>query len=309
MSGAPAQRVAKPAASGARVVVAGGGAAGLETARLAAQAGHDVVLFEREAQLGGQLRVAAAAPTREELLDFVFYSERELGRLGVDVRTGVEATSAAILAEGPDLFVCATGATPLAPRGPGYRRRPRRQRLGAARRRRHGPLRACGRDRRRLRLLARRRRRRVARRARRAGGARDPRARRRADDPARERRVTRCAGCGPAASASTRSSPAARSMDARSRSPTRSPASDSSRSRPISSSSATELRAERRTRARARRGGRGDRGDRRLRLAATADPRRARREQVGPAVQCGRAVERGDGRRLTPARRRHLNLK
>jgi 2,4-dienoyl-CoA reductase (NADPH2) len=94
------------------VVVAGGGPAGLEAARVAAESGHRVVLYERSDVLGGQLRVAAAGPTREELLDFVFYLEGELGRLGVDLRLGAEATPSAVLAEAPDLVVCASGATP-----------------------------------------------------------------------------------------------------------------------------------------------------------------------------------------------------
>jgi 2,4-dienoyl-CoA reductase-like NADH-dependent reductase (Old Yellow Enzyme family) len=96
----------------ARVLVAGGGPAGLETARLAAAAGYDVTLLERDDRLGGQLCVAAAAPTREELLDFVSYCQRELGRLGVDVCLGAEATKEAVLEREPDLFVCATGASP-----------------------------------------------------------------------------------------------------------------------------------------------------------------------------------------------------
>jgi 2,4-dienoyl-CoA reductase (NADPH2) len=98
-----------------RVVIAGGGPAGLEAARVAAEDGHEVVLFERSALLGGQLRIAAAGPTREELLDFVFFAERQLARLGVDVRTGVAATKATVMAEAPDLVVCATGGSPLPP--------------------------------------------------------------------------------------------------------------------------------------------------------------------------------------------------
>jgi 2,4-dienoyl-CoA reductase-like NADH-dependent reductase (Old Yellow Enzyme family) len=95
-----------------RVVVAGGGPGGLEAARAAAEAGHEVVLYERDEVPGGQLRVAAAGPTRSELLDFVTYVERELARLGVDVRLGTIATREAVLADEPDLVVVATGATP-----------------------------------------------------------------------------------------------------------------------------------------------------------------------------------------------------
>jgi 2,4-dienoyl-CoA reductase-like NADH-dependent reductase (Old Yellow Enzyme family) len=101
-----------------RVVVVGAGPAGLEAARVAAEAGHAVVLFERETVVGGQLRAAAAGPTREELLDFVFYLERELDRLEVDARLSSSADADAVVAEEPDLVVCATGATPLPPTFP-----------------------------------------------------------------------------------------------------------------------------------------------------------------------------------------------
>src|SRR5207244_1628600 len=101
------------AATPKRVVVLGAGPAGLEAARVAAEAGHDVVLYEQAAVTGGQLRIAAAGPTREELLDFVFYAERELARLGVDVRLETAASRDAVLADAPDLVVSATGATPL----------------------------------------------------------------------------------------------------------------------------------------------------------------------------------------------------
>jgi 2,4-dienoyl-CoA reductase (NADPH2) len=108
----------KNAVTRARVVVAGGGPAGLEAARVAAESGHHVVVYEQSHALGGQLRIAAAGPTREELLDFVAYLERELGRLGVELRFGTEATSAAVLADEPDLVVCAAGATPQPPEFP-----------------------------------------------------------------------------------------------------------------------------------------------------------------------------------------------
>jgi 2,4-dienoyl-CoA reductase (NADPH2) len=101
-----------------RVVVMGAGPAGLEAARVAAESGHDVVLYEQADVTGGQLRVAAAGPTREELLDFVFYAERELARLGVDVRLETAATRDGVLADAPDLVVSATGATPLPPEFP-----------------------------------------------------------------------------------------------------------------------------------------------------------------------------------------------
>jgi 2,4-dienoyl-CoA reductase (NADPH2) len=103
------------AAASRRVVVAGGGPAGLEAARVAAESGHEVVLYERTDAVGGQLRAAAAGPTREELLDFVFYLERELNRLGVDMRLGTAVTRDAVLSDAPDLVVCATGADPLPP--------------------------------------------------------------------------------------------------------------------------------------------------------------------------------------------------
>jgi 2,4-dienoyl-CoA reductase-like NADH-dependent reductase (Old Yellow Enzyme family) len=109
-----AQRARTPG----RVVVAGGGPGGLEAARVAAEAGHEVVLYERSDAVGGQVRVAAAGPTRGELIDFVAYLERELDRLGVGVRLETEATAEAVLADEPDLVVVATGATPSAPHFP-----------------------------------------------------------------------------------------------------------------------------------------------------------------------------------------------
>jgi 2,4-dienoyl-CoA reductase (NADPH2) len=101
------------AQSSKRFVVAGGGVGGLDAELVAAEAGHEVVLLERSDVVGGQLRAAAAGPTRGEFQDFVDYLVRELERLGVDVRLGADATRESVLAEGPDLVVAATGASPV----------------------------------------------------------------------------------------------------------------------------------------------------------------------------------------------------
>jgi NADPH-dependent 2,4-dienoyl-CoA reductase/sulfur reductase-like enzyme len=95
-----------------RVVVIGGGPAGLEAARVAAARGHAVTLLEREAGLGGMMRVAARAPRRQALLDFPAWAAEELARLGVEVRLGVAATPELVLAHGADAVVVATGARP-----------------------------------------------------------------------------------------------------------------------------------------------------------------------------------------------------
>jgi 2,4-dienoyl-CoA reductase (NADPH2) len=98
-----------------KVVVVGGGPAGMEAAVQAAERGHDVVLFEAAAQLGGQVRIAALAPTRGELDGVVSYRASELRRLGVSVRLGVTAGREAVLAEKPDVVVLGTGARPSSP--------------------------------------------------------------------------------------------------------------------------------------------------------------------------------------------------
>ncbi len=94
-----------------RVVVVGGGPGGMEAARLAALQGHDVVLFEARDRLGGAVRQAQELPTRALLGDICDWQERELNRLGVDVRLDQPADVEAITATRPDLVVVATGAT------------------------------------------------------------------------------------------------------------------------------------------------------------------------------------------------------
>ncbi|MFC7310459.1 mycofactocin system FadH/OYE family oxidoreductase 2 [Streptomyces monticola] len=98
-----------------RVVVVGGGPAGLQAAATAARRGHQVTLYEREAATGGQVTTAASAPSRAEFLDVVRNLLAECVRHGVDIRTGTESTADSLRAEAPDAVVLATGARPQRP--------------------------------------------------------------------------------------------------------------------------------------------------------------------------------------------------
>lgn len=104
-----------PTATRRRVVVVGGGVAGLKTAEVAALRGHDVVLFERAERLGGQVAVAASVPHHDEWGEIAVALARRVHALGVDVRLGVEATTEAVERERPDAVVLATGSGPGVP--------------------------------------------------------------------------------------------------------------------------------------------------------------------------------------------------
>jgi len=93
-----------------RVLVVGGGPAGMEAARVAALRGHDVTLLERDAELGGQVRLAARLPSRDEFGRLTAWLERELDRLGVTVETSTDASGGTIADRGPDKVVVATGS-------------------------------------------------------------------------------------------------------------------------------------------------------------------------------------------------------
>ncbi|HEV8282636.1 MAG TPA: FAD-dependent oxidoreductase [Candidatus Limnocylindrales bacterium] len=102
-----------PPTSAARdVLVVGGGPAGLEAARVAAERGHRVTLVERGDHLGGQFRLAARQPSREQIGELLAWYERTLGRLGVDVRLGLELDASGVAAIVADAVVVATGARP-----------------------------------------------------------------------------------------------------------------------------------------------------------------------------------------------------
>jgi dimethylglycine catabolism A len=106
----PALERLEPSAAPGRVVVVGGGVAGLEAARGAALRGHDVVLFERRPELGGRARLAARRRGRERWLLYVDWLREEAVDAGVELRVGVDADAQAVLAEQPDAVVLATGS-------------------------------------------------------------------------------------------------------------------------------------------------------------------------------------------------------
>ncbi len=98
----------QPAQGRQRVAIVGGGPAGLEAARVAAERGHAVTLYEAQTRLGGEWRLAGEAPGRSELLEAIAWWERELVALGVTVRLAERVADPAAL--DADAVVLATGA-------------------------------------------------------------------------------------------------------------------------------------------------------------------------------------------------------
>ncbi len=102
----------KPAGRPKRVSVVGGGPAGLKAAEIAARRGHSVTLFERASEMGGQVRLAARAPTRADIEEVARYLIVQCTKLGVELRTGVEVAADDLQANGAEAVVVATGCRP-----------------------------------------------------------------------------------------------------------------------------------------------------------------------------------------------------
>ena len=104
-----------PAANPKKVLVVGGGPAGLEAALTAARRGHRVTLWEKKERLGGQLHLAARPPGKSEFLTLLPYYKRALADAGVEIALNCEAHAENIVEFGAHSVIIATGARPAPP--------------------------------------------------------------------------------------------------------------------------------------------------------------------------------------------------
>ena len=105
----------EPAATPKKVMVVGGGAAGMSAALAASGRGHQVVLWEASGRLGGQLHLAGSPPGREEFITLAKDLAAQVVLARIDVRCGRPVDEAILRAEKPDAVILATGARPMTP--------------------------------------------------------------------------------------------------------------------------------------------------------------------------------------------------
>jgi 2,4-dienoyl-CoA reductase-like NADH-dependent reductase (Old Yellow Enzyme family)/thioredoxin reductase len=98
-----------------RVLVVGGGAGGMETARLAAAQGHKVTLLEKDGDLGGHLLEASAPEFKQDLRPLLKWLKTQIGKEGVKVQLNCEATPELVKKENPDVLIIAVGSDYLVP--------------------------------------------------------------------------------------------------------------------------------------------------------------------------------------------------
>ncbi len=105
----------EPTTAKKRVAVVGAGPAGLAASTTAARRGHDVTLFEADADVGGQFNIAKQIPGKEEFYETLRYFRNEIKASGVQARFNTRVTADALIQEGFDEVILATGVAPRTP--------------------------------------------------------------------------------------------------------------------------------------------------------------------------------------------------
>jgi 2,4-dienoyl-CoA reductase-like NADH-dependent reductase (Old Yellow Enzyme family)/thioredoxin reductase len=109
----------RPAEKSKKVMIIGGGPGGLEAAWVAARRGHEVHLFERQSQLGGQLNMGSLTKYKKELLTLIRYQTRQAEKFGVKLHLNSDVSPDVVRKVKPDVVILSTGSMPVRPRIPG----------------------------------------------------------------------------------------------------------------------------------------------------------------------------------------------
>ena len=102
-----------------RVLVIGGGIAGMQAALTASKNGHDVILCEKSGELGGKILCEAEVPFKQDLHDYILLQRSQIAKSSIDLRLNTEVTPEYAQAECPDVIIAAVGSDPVTPGIPG----------------------------------------------------------------------------------------------------------------------------------------------------------------------------------------------
>jgi 2,4-dienoyl-CoA reductase (NADPH2) len=103
-----------------KVMIVGAGAGGLEAAITAAICGHQVEIYEKDSDIGGQLWIAGAPPHKHEILEFIRYYRAQVKKHKIPLHLNTAVDSEIIKKQNPDYIILAEGAQPLMPQINGY---------------------------------------------------------------------------------------------------------------------------------------------------------------------------------------------